>query len=322
VDGLTKEHIIPKALNGTMVLPQSSCIACAKITSKFERTITQEMYGNMRNKRDYKSRHKKNRPQNLLAKYRTSDGAIEQISLDLSDFPDVNLIVDLPLPGIITKSPLTEMNPEFQLRLVGNSNEISKAISLIENKSENKEVSLLLSCTFDWGAFYRLLAKIAHGHLVACVGLEGYIPLLPDLILERSPYLSHYIGGIANGGGWHQMTYHLGLMMIPSPEIGYIAPEIDAGYFSVYIHLFGGMNMPTYQVIAGKITDFDLINLNYIETCNFCLATYLRLPEHRSFSSSGSMDVLVQRRSASSRGFALMASSKASAWAISLLSSS
>ncbi|WP_217539485.1 HNH endonuclease, partial [Stenotrophomonas sp. GbtcB23] len=33
---LTEEHIIPKGLGGTLVLPQASCDDCAAITSLFE----------------------------------------------------------------------------------------------------------------------------------------------------------------------------------------------------------------------------------------------------------------------------------------------
>lgn len=267
VDGLTNEHIVPKALNGTIILPKSSCTTCAAITSKFERTIAQQMYGIMRNKRDYKSRRKKERPQKMPASYLTSKGVIKSIDLNLANYPDFNLIPSLPPPGILTKSPLTEMNPEMQISTVGDPNEIANAISLIENESGNKNIKLSLSHHFAWGDFSRLLAKIAHGYLVAFVGQEGYIPLLPDLILGRSPYLAHYIGGI-DGGPVHMMTYWLSLVILPSPDTGYIAE--DEGYLAVYIQLLGGIPMPMYQVIAGKIKNLGLIieNINSKKTDN------------------------------------------------------
>lgn len=55
------------------------------------------------------------------------------------------------------------------------------------------------------------------------------------------------------------MTYDLQLHIVASPGKDHVIPGEDAGYFAVYIHLLGGIPMPTYQVIAGKITDFDLI---------------------------------------------------------------
>lgn len=259
VNGLTNEHIIPKALNGTIILPKSICHACATITTKFEQSITKEMYGVMRNKRDYKTYHKKNRPKKLLVSYTTLDGVIKSIKLDVADCPDFNLVAFLPPPGILTKSPLSEMNPEFKISTVGDQNEIEHVISLIENESGDKNIALSLSHIFPWGDFCRLLAKIAHGYLVAYIGQDGYIPLLPDLILGHSPYLAHYIGGIDGHGSVHLMTYNLQLHIVASPGKAHIIPGEDAGYFAVYIHLLGGIPMPTYQVIAGKITDFDLI---------------------------------------------------------------
>jgi hypothetical protein len=256
VDGLTDEHIVPKALNGTMVLPKSSCTRCAAITSKFERTIAQKTYGIMRIKRDYKSRRKKERPQSMPISYSTSKGVIKSLDLDLANYPDFNLIPSLPLPGILTKAPLTEMNPEIGVSIIGDPNEIANAISLIEKESGDENIKLSLSNHFVWSDFYRLLAKIAHGYLVAYVGQEGYIPLLPDLVLGRSSYLAHYIGGL-DEGAVHTMTYWLSLAILPSPDTGHIAE--DEGYLAVYIQLLGGISMPMYQVICGKITNLSLI---------------------------------------------------------------
>ena len=250
VERLTREHIVPKALNGTMILPASSCHACGVITTKFEQSVAKEMYGVMRNKRDYKTYNKKKRSQNISVSYSTSEGIIKSISLDLAKFPDINQVVILPPPGILTKAPLTEMNPELQITWVGDANAIPNMISLIENESGDKNITISLAHTFPWGDFCRLLAKIAHGCLVAYVGQEGYIPFLPDLILGHSSYLAHYIGGIDGHESIHLMTYDLQM---------HILHEEDGDYIAVYIHLLGGIPMPTYQVIAGKITDFDLI---------------------------------------------------------------
>lgn len=251
VKELTKEHIVPKALNGTMILPKSSCLKCCDITKKFEQTVTRSMYGIHRIKRGYKTRRPKERPTSYSISYSDSDGAIRAINLDMSQYPDIYLVVNLPPPGILNGAPLTELNPEMQISLVGNPNEIARAISSIGNEN----ISLILSHSFPWGDFCRVLAKIAHGFLVACVGQAGYIPLLPDLILGRSSYLAHYIGGIEGGSPIHMMSHNLQLILIPDLGTG----AIDTGYIAVYIQLLGGVSMPTYQVIAAKISDFDLI---------------------------------------------------------------
>lgn len=249
---LSDEHIVPFALNGTMILPKSSCRTCAKITSKFEQAVTdakfgtETMYGIMRNKRDYKTRHRNRRPSHLPMSYSTSDGAIKTIDFKIADYPNTYFVAYLPPPGILTGAALCDKNPEIRLELMGDPKEIAHAISLIG--SDN--IALMLVNIFPYGDFYRLLAKVAHGYLVANYGQEGYIPFLPDLILGRSPYLAHYVGGLGGDGRVALMSHHLSLVCLPTD---------DAIYLTVNVHLLGGVTMPTYQVIAAKVTDFKLL---------------------------------------------------------------
>lgn len=245
-EDLTKEHIIPFALNGTMILPKSSCRKCAAITTKFERTVTQDMYGNLRMSRDYKTRRRHERPIHLPLSYIAPDGTNKTIDLKLADYPSTYIVAFLPPPGILTGAPLTDMNPEMKVYLRGNKNELEHATSLIG--SEN--IALGLTGLFVWADFFRLLAKIAHGTLVAFCGQEGYVPLLPDLILGRSNYLAHYVGGLGGEAEVHMFSHHVSLVCLP----------VDDEYYLVaYIHLMGGITMPTYQVIAAKVTNFNLL---------------------------------------------------------------
>lgn len=252
-EGLSDEHIVPLALNGKMILPKSSCPACRNITSQCELTVTsmklgpQSMYGILRNKRDYKTRHKKMRPTHLPVSYLTSDDTVRSVELALADHPGIYLVAYLPPPGILTGAPLTDRNPEgIRLDLRGDPNEIAHAISSIGDKN----IALSLPNIFPYGDFYRLLAKIAHGYLVAGYGQEGYAPFLPDLILGRSPYLAHYIGGLGVDADIHMMSHHLSLVCLPAG---------DAVYLAINIQLLGGVKMPTYQVVAAKVTDFNLL---------------------------------------------------------------
>jgi hypothetical protein len=244
---LSDEHIVPFALNGTMILPKSSCSVCRDITSKFELTVTRAMYGVLRNKRNYKTRHKKKRPSSLPVSYSTSEGAIKSIDFAMADYPSTYFVAYLPPPGVLTGAPLTDRNPEgIRLDLRCDPNEIERAISSIG--SEN--IALSLGNIFPYGDFYRLLAKIAHGFLVASYGQAGYVAFLPDIILGRSPYLAHYVGGLGGDASVHMMSHHVSLVCLPVDDVVYL---------TVNIQLLGGVTMPTYQVIAAKITDFKLL---------------------------------------------------------------
>lgn len=224
---LTDEHIVPLSLNGTMVLPNSSCDICANVTKKFEQVVARTMYGVLRKKRNYKTRNKK-----------------EREKFDTSQTPTVYATATFPRPGILTGAPLSELNPPFQFKvIIGN---------LEEFKELSKNGPLEIGQKFYWGDFCRLLAKIAHSYLVAIVGLEGYEAYLPDLILGRSAYLSHYVGCVSEATVT-MFSYYLTVEVIE-------VPADMCQYLVVNIHLLGTANMPTYEVVAGKIKDKSILD--------------------------------------------------------------
>lgn len=243
---LTKEHIIPKALNGTMILPAASCEKCADITKKFEQTVSRGIYGFLRIKRGYQTRRKKERPSQLPITITTSSGKTKTVNINVSDYPSVYLTVALPPPGILTDAPLSTLNPELHVSLVGDPKEVSKLLSV--HGGMNASVSF--NHFFAWGDFSRQLAKIAHGYLVASLGFEGYIPLLPDLILGRSDYLSHYVGGFGQSEGMVLLAPHISINLVLHGTEHYLV---------AYIHLMPAAKMPTYQVVAAKITDMSCL---------------------------------------------------------------
>jgi hypothetical protein len=246
-EGLTDEHVIPLSLNGTMILPKSSCRVCAEITSKFERTVSRQMYGQLRAKHGYKTRRKKKRPVSYPLSYVHFSGSTRSLELSLSDYPNAFLIPYLPAPGILTGAPLTETNPEIRLELQASPDQLAQAASLIESEW----ITFSTPNVFAWGDFCRLLAKIAHGFLIASYGQEGYVPYLPNLILGRSHYLAHYVGGFDEDEGVCGSSHNVSLITLP----------VDGRcYLAVNIHLMGGIKMPTYQVIAAEVTDFTLLN--------------------------------------------------------------
>ena len=113
LENLTNEHIIPLSLNGTDVLPAASCDECAGITSKFERIVARDMYGNLRNKLGYTTRRKKLRPTSLPVSFRTPDGATKSFQYTLAELPINFSIAYLPPPGILTGVTLMDKAPRI-----------------------------------------------------------------------------------------------------------------------------------------------------------------------------------------------------------------
>lgn len=245
-DGLlTDEHIIPLALNGVFVLPRASCNDCADITKKFEQKVARTIYGPLRIKLGFKTRRKKDRPKHLAVQYKDESGNYVHATLPVEDFPNIYVVATIVPPGILTGAPPSEMNPQMEIGLKGDPQEMARAIDALGKNN------IGLANIFDWASLCRLIAKIAHCFVVAVIGTQGYNPLLPDLILGKSNLLGHYIGGIE--GNQSEDSYDISLNIV---EIN------NKNYLSVYMNLLGKGRLPTYQAIAGEITDLDLVLKN------------------------------------------------------------
>jgi hypothetical protein len=103
----------------------------------------------------------------------------------------------------------------------------------------------------DGVAWLRILAKIAHGYAVAELGSDGFLPMLPDLILGRDLSLcTHLVGQYSEA--WP----------IPEPPpvamIDMRRAEVNGlAYVAVILRLLAelGPETPAYAVIAGTFID-------------------------------------------------------------------
>lgn len=147
------------------------------------------MYGPLRLKRGFKSRHKKNRPITVPVQIDQAGVRVET-AVAISVLPTLYLALELPAPGILSGAPKSTMSPEMKVHLKGDKSEVEAAMRALDvGKAEISAMAAL-------GPFCRLLAKIGHCYAAGVLKGRGYQPLLVDLILGRSEFLSHYIGGI------------------------------------------------------------------------------------------------------------------------------
>ena len=94
-DGLlSREHIIPSALNGNLILPDASCEACRGITHAYEGHCAHEIYGPARARMGFQSRNKAKKP--TTYSFEVGSGAAAQIL----EVPVNEMPVWLPEPGI------------------------------------------------------------------------------------------------------------------------------------------------------------------------------------------------------------------------------
>src|SRR5262245_63413163 len=63
---LTDEHVIPLSLGGQHILEGASCRSCADITTRFERDVARDMWGDARSSYNVQSRRKKERKTHIF----------------------------------------------------------------------------------------------------------------------------------------------------------------------------------------------------------------------------------------------------------------
>ena len=241
---LTKEHIIPYSLDGAWIFPKASCKDCARITSRFESTVAKQMYITLRTTDNFQTREPKKRPKYFEVNLKKIDGSQQKIEIPTSKYPTMYPVLHLPPPGILSGAELSKMSPPgMELSIMANQDEMN---AILEEYPDT-EITFSSEVIY-WSAFFRVLAKIAHALVVGHFGTVGYTPLLPSLILGNYPYLSHLVGGKIET----TETLNPQTTMI---DDGYELLIDKKEYIVVNIDIMGG-RLPTYTVVAGKITDF------------------------------------------------------------------
>ena len=165
------------------------------------------------------------------------------------DVPVANhpLAFGLPIferPGVLRNAP-----PTNEILLVSAWNYM--AIDA-EERAKRYAVDAGLWQAFRPDLFCRMLAKIAHGFAVAELGLDSFKPFLPDVILGKSEFASHYVGGTS------EADIRPPKITNPSTELAHelegrrVLGPGSLPLVSVLIRLFATIEAPTYEIIVGR----------------------------------------------------------------------
>jgi HNH endonuclease len=187
-DDLTDEHIIPLALGGNYVLPNASCVNCAKITAAFERRVLRGFMLDGRTAAAYPTRRPRERP--LFLPLRVERGEIvEEINIPPQEHPGF-----LFLPRLERPSALTGRQAKTGVSVCGvEILSFGKSPSEVVQDLGVKTIEVTANC--DVPSFARLLAKIGYSYAVASVGLlpREDVTVLP-LILGEADDASVWLG--------------------------------------------------------------------------------------------------------------------------------
>lgn len=189
---LSKEHIIPYALNGNWVLPKASCESCRQKTQKFEEVCTQERYGMfapLRHRLRMQSRSKSTRRREFLSELSTPDGS-ELVPFEADGFPAAAYGMRFAPAGIllgIDPSNKIEANILFRTR--------SPSKDFVERAKSHGPSGKVKIGSFWPTAFLQLLAKIGYSFAAAELGTQELLPMLSDVILGRTDKSPYLVGG-------------------------------------------------------------------------------------------------------------------------------
>ncbi|MGZ8227164.1 MAG: HNH endonuclease [Methylococcaceae bacterium] len=244
-NGLTKEHIIPKGLGGTLVLPESSCSSCSEITSKFERKVLRGFMHKGRIASGMPSYRKKKQPTSFITKLIAPDKSIFEKEFLIHETLSVLHLPILARPAFMDKRLFSDGLQIARTETIHFGKNVEKLLS------DNDAIGARFEDSIDTFAFTRLLAKIAYGYLVATKGLfpRDESPLLPLIFKERTD-ASNWLGSMDMD--IKTETNHLHLLDTSDVTDG-TGRKADV----VIIKLFSAHGAVSYYVAAARLPDWQ-----------------------------------------------------------------
>jgi hypothetical protein len=237
---LTREHIMPRGLRGRDFLPDASCEACRLITGEFDgfegKVLQSSMMWPLRVHMGIRNR-KHRRRTTVPVRAIEADGSRYKKEIDPAELPIRALLPIFDRPGLLLDKAHgeTASPTRLELSIIGDGEKLKTPSEMMRHG---------IVADLPVSSFVRMIAKIAHCFAVGNYGLEGFIPLLPNVVLGQDDDPYHYVGCA------------LDQVPEPSPELHWMTiEEIDDGMFPliiVRIRLFAFSGSPIYEVVAGK----------------------------------------------------------------------
>ena len=239
------EHIMPLALNGGLILPEASCLHCARIINKeIENHVLSEEWGHFRAKHKLPTRRPKKRIKAVFLPRRAGGS------------------VRVPASEYTAPTPL--YNFPATARLLSGSQPIpnSHAWTMTLLADGDEETRLQRRYPLWTGEhcirpepyrFARFVAKIAYSFAVAEVGLHCFRPLATDIILGRSDDYFRFVGSAPlkpPAAGWPSGGGHYVGITIQFVQEG-------VGLVVVEVKLFAEAGTPAYHAAVAEIDTKD-----------------------------------------------------------------
>lgn len=249
---LSDEHVVPEGLGGNLILPESSCESCAKITTTIEGSVLRSVLWVPRKHLNIRGKKRRRNADESFGLTTFVGGKEVQLNLPLDAHPSILLLLRLLPPGIV------EGRPEMSSGATGFW--IHEVRSEVDRYMRQKGMPHFATPAIDSVRFCQLLGKIAHAYAAAEVGLGNFEAMLPRQLVLRQ------IGPQENWCGCYQLVGgDSGRLFDPAPalhQIGWgLYDHFDKVYLVVSIRLFARLGAPAYHVIAGTVSRAQSENL-------------------------------------------------------------
>jgi HNH endonuclease len=232
---LGDEHIIPQSIGGKDVLLEASCHNCERITSQLETKCVAALFEPGRAHLGIYGRKRK-KPRLKAPMQTGSEGHIVQLALH--DHPGILMMFRFSLPAALFCLDASE---EITGQVM-----VAPAVSDLNERIKRTAAGLhfRLGGGISAETFGRMLAKIAHAFAVAELGIDGFKPLLPPVIIGDPPYrLARFVGSGLTDEPKSKDCHETG--------ISYPHDVQGTKLVQVRIRLFGDRSCPAHYVVAG-----------------------------------------------------------------------
>ena len=237
-EGLTKEHIIPKALRGNLILHRAACRDCASaINKQIENPTLQRMWSTPRTHLKMPT----SKPRTTLP-YGTWVATTPELpenmeevdfkfeELPLEEHPNTIMLPKFAPPGLLWGT-----QPSSTFTLTGIS-------AYRDPNAPNPALAGLWGAEFQPfspDAVCRSIAKISHSAAVAEFGFDAFVPMLPDIILGRDPNISHLVGSTLTRGRRREALHEITLF-------------VSRGHLLAKVQLFAKYGLQPFVAVIGR----------------------------------------------------------------------
>lgn len=233
---LKDEHVVPYSLGGKHVLREASCAQCEKMTSKFERQVARDLWGDARTSFDQPTRRKKQRKAHIEMPNPNEGGRRRLISA--AEYPGGFVFYKMGQCGFLRGQPNTTDNLASWQIVVVDDEERRRSFF---RKYGHQPV---LTFRHVPDAFGRLLAKIGYCQVLTALDPLDFRAFILPYITGEERNTSYLVGskdGSPDTGKGYRLTTFAGELA-------------DRLILLVEVRLYANTDAPTYEIVVGEVS--------------------------------------------------------------------